>query len=137
MSEITTDGDVQVKFRHNGQSGVTSLGLLKISKHGIRYSLSRGLLQKLIFRKRVTFHSFFAAVRRRARRARSSRNASVSTRSGGSRRSWSASRTSRRRARRERTSGRTSATRQDRRPTAVAYVAQKQFTHLSIKAICR
>ena len=39
MSEITTDGDVQVKFRHNGQSGVTSLGLLKISKHGIRYVL--------------------------------------------------------------------------------------------------
>ena len=39
MSEITTDGDVQVKFRHNGQSGVTSLGLLKISKHGIRYAL--------------------------------------------------------------------------------------------------
>ena len=38
VSEITTDGDVQVKFRHNGQSGVTSLGLLKISKHGIRYS---------------------------------------------------------------------------------------------------
>jgi len=35
VSEITTDGDVQVKFRHNGQSGVTSLGLLKISKHGI------------------------------------------------------------------------------------------------------
>jgi len=35
VSEITTDGDVQVKFRHNGQTGVTSLGLLKISKHGI------------------------------------------------------------------------------------------------------
>ena len=50
VSEITTDGDVQVKFRHNGQSGVTSLGLLKISKHGIRYSLGQGLLHKLIFR---------------------------------------------------------------------------------------
>ena len=80
------------------------------------------ILQELVFRKKVTFHSLFAAVRRRARRARSSRNASVSMQSGGSRRNWSASRTSRRRARRERTSGRTSATRQDWRPTLGVHV---------------
>ena len=36
VSEITTDGEVLVKFRHNGATGVTSLGLLKFSKHGIR-----------------------------------------------------------------------------------------------------
>jgi len=34
ISEITTDGDVSVTFRHNGQTGVTHLGLLKISKQG-------------------------------------------------------------------------------------------------------
>ena len=113
MSEITTDGDVQVKFRHNGQSGVTSLGLLKISKHGIRYALMETLNKLKDYFKISILHSFFSVVLRLALRARSSRNASVSTRSGGSRRSLSASRTSRRRARRERTSGRTSATRQD------------------------
>ena len=35
INEITTDGEVSVTFRHNGQTGVTSLGLLKISKHGV------------------------------------------------------------------------------------------------------
>ena len=74
---------------------------------------------------------FFAVARRRALRARSSRNASASTRSGGSRRSWSASRTSRRRARRERTSGRTSATRQDWRPTLGSHEVQNHIMLLS------
>ncbi len=34
IDEITTDGEVSLTFRHNGQQGVTSLGLLKVSKLG-------------------------------------------------------------------------------------------------------
>lgn len=34
INEITTDGEVSVTFRHNQQQGVTSLGLLKVSKLG-------------------------------------------------------------------------------------------------------
>ncbi len=40
INEITTDGEVSVTFRHNKQQGVTSLGLLKISKSGITGSTS-------------------------------------------------------------------------------------------------
>ena len=34
INEISTDGEVAFTFRHNGSSGLSSLGLLKISKHG-------------------------------------------------------------------------------------------------------
>ncbi len=34
IDEITTEGEVSVTFRHNGSQGVTSLGLLKMSKMG-------------------------------------------------------------------------------------------------------
>ena len=57
-------------------------------------------------------HVWFAVEQRRARPARNSKNARGSTPRGGSRRSSSASRTSKRRARRGRTSGRTSVTRE-------------------------
>ena len=34
INEISTDGEVAFSFKHNGQSGLSSLGLLRISKHG-------------------------------------------------------------------------------------------------------
>ncbi|TRY71594.1 hypothetical protein TCAL_09983 [Tigriopus californicus] len=35
INEITTDGEVSLTFKHNGQQGVTSLGLLQFSKMGV------------------------------------------------------------------------------------------------------
>ena len=38
IQEITTEGEVQIIYKHNRQQGLTCLGLLKFSKHGMTAS---------------------------------------------------------------------------------------------------
>ena len=52
INEITTDGEVSVTFRHNGKEGVTSLGLLKVSKLGFSGTSSSASRKELISKQR-------------------------------------------------------------------------------------
>ena len=64
INEITTDGEVSVTFRHNnGGQGVTSLGLLKISKQGFSGSASQASRKEQLAKEREN------AKRRKAKKA--------------------------------------------------------------------
>lgn len=52
INEITTDGEVSVTFRHNGKSGITSLGLLKFSKLGAQGATAAGNKKEQIAKQR-------------------------------------------------------------------------------------
>ena len=52
INEITTDGEVSVTFRHNGQQGVTSLGLLKFSKMGLSGTESNANRKEMLEKQR-------------------------------------------------------------------------------------